>query len=48
MSKPKIGNFNLNKLDKPVLQLDARDGTVKCRHVMHLEIDGIRLCGRQS
>ena len=41
MSKLKNGEFSLNKLDKPVVQLDARDGTVKCRHVMHLEIDGI-------
>ena len=41
MSKPKIGDFSLNNLNKPVVQLDARDGTVKCRYVMHLEIDGI-------
>lgn len=41
MSKPKIGNFNLNKLDKPVVQLEAKDGVVKCRHVMHREIEGI-------
>ena len=24
MSKPKIGDFSLNELDKPVLRLDAR------------------------
>ncbi len=41
MHKPKIGNFRLNNLDKPVVQLDVRDGTVKCRYVVHLEIDGI-------
>lgn len=41
MRKPKIGNFRLNNLDKPVVQLDVRDGTVKCRYVVHLEIDGI-------
>ena len=41
MSKPKIGDFSLNKLEKPVLQLEAKDGVVKCRHVMHLEVDGI-------
>ena len=41
MRKPKIGNFRLNNLDKPVVQLDGRDGTVKCRYVVHLEIDGI-------
>ena len=41
MGKPKIGNFRLNNLDKPIVQLDVRDGTVKCRYVVHLEIDGI-------
>ena len=41
MREPKIGNFRLNNLDKPVVQLDLRDGTVKCRYVVHLEIDGI-------
>ena len=41
MSKLKIGDFSLNNLDKPVVQLDARDGTVKCRYVVHLEINDI-------
>lgn len=41
MSKLKIGDFSLNNLDKPVVQLDAQDGTVKCRYVVHLEIDDI-------
>lgn len=41
MRKPKIGNFRLNNLDKPIVQLDVRGGTVKCRYVVHLEIDGI-------
>ena len=41
MSKPEIGDFSLNKLEKPVVQLEVKDGVVKCRHVMHLEIDGI-------